>query len=84
MQDWRLSRDSRFALQFRFPPRTSQGYPVDKTESQQDEAVRVYFFSRDSQELYFEVTRYYALGAQAEYRRHWQHLEKQLDEFRIT
>lgn len=84
MQDWQLPKDSRFALQFRFPPTTSQGYPVDKTESQHDEGVRVHFFSRDSQELYFEVTRYYALRAQVEYEPHKVDLEKRLDEIRIT
>ena len=83
MQDWQLFKDSRFSLQFRYPPKTPQGHFVNKTESQQDKAVRVHFVSRDSQELYFEVTKYQALHAQDEYRQHRQDLEKRLDEFNI-
>jgi len=84
MQDWHLFKDSRFSLQFRYPPNTPQGYFVNKSESQQDDALRVHFVARDSQELYFEVTKYPAFLAQVEYQQHKADLEKRLDEFRIT
>ena len=84
MQDWQLFKDSRFSLQFRYPPNTPQGYSVDKSESQQDDALRVHFISRDSQELYFEVTKYSALLARIEYQQHKAELEKRFSELVIT
>ena len=84
MQDRQLFKDSRFSVQFRYPPNTPQGYSVDKSERQQDDALRVHFVARDSQELYIEVTKYSALLAQIEYQQHRAELENRFSELIIT
>lgn len=84
LQDWQLFFDPRFAVRFQYPRVTPQGHPVIKKESRRDDAVRIHFVSKDSQELYFEVTQYASLPVQTEYRQHKQELERRLDDFAIT
>lgn len=84
MHSWREFKDSRFALLFKYPGETHQGNSVEKTESRQDEVVRVHFVARDSQEVYFEVTKYGAVPARVEYQQHKQNLEKRFEPFTIT
>lgn len=84
MQNWQHFVDTRFALGFRYPPTTPQGHPVEKTESQKDDVVRVHFTSKNSQELYFEVTKYFGLPAQVEYQQHKKSLEERTEEFVVS
>jgi hypothetical protein len=84
MQNWQLFDDKRFALQFKYPSKTPQGSLIDRTEGQHDETIRVHFISRDSEELYFEVTKYHGLPPREEYRRHKEELKKRFTELSIT
>jgi hypothetical protein len=76
--------DPRFGLVFKYPEETPLGHAVDKAESQQDEFVRVHLTSRDSKELYFEVTKYHIISAQIEYQQHRENLEQRFSELIIT
>jgi hypothetical protein len=84
MQNWKYFTDSRFALGFRYPQATPQGHIVEWAESQKDDVVRVHFTSKDSQELYFEVTKYFGLPAQVEYQQHKESLEERPEEFVVS
>jgi len=84
MDDWQEFRDAKFTLLFKVPEATPQGHFVDKTEGEQGESIRVHFTSRDSKELYFEVTKYEALTPQTEYQQHRTNLEKRFSKFSIT
>jgi hypothetical protein len=75
MQNWQHFVYPGFALGFRYPQTTAQGHIVEKVESQMDEAIRVHFTSKDSHELYFEITKYINLPAQVEYQEHKEYLE---------
>ena len=54
---------------------------IDRGEIQEDESVRVLFASRDGRELYFEITKYFDLPVQVEYKRHKESLKKRLEQF---
>ena len=84
MQNWQHFVYPGFALGFRYPQTTPQGHIVEKVESQGDEAIRVQFISKDSRELYFELTKYIDLSPQAEYQRHKESLEKRPDRFIVS
>ena len=75
MQNWQDFVYPGFALRFRYPQVTPQGHIVEKDESQIDEAIRVHFTSKESYELYFEISKYTALPAQAEHQKHRESLE---------
>lgn len=76
MQDWLHFSDPRFALGFQYPEITHQGHFVERTESEEKDIVRVHFRSKDSREVYFEITKYQNLSAQLEYQRDKENLEK--------
>lgn len=84
MQDWQHFSDSRFALGFQYPQITPQGYFVEKAESQEHDIVRIHFTSKDSREVYFEISKYQDLSAQMEYQRHKENLEKRPEGFVVT
>ena len=69
-EDWHLFADSRFELHLRYPTITPQGYAVEKTEYQREDAARVHWTSQDSDEVYFEVVKFLGLSPQGEYQRH--------------
>ena len=78
---WHLFTDPRFKLRFNYPATTPEGHAVEKVEEQHDDAVRIHLSSRDSQELYFEVTKYPDLIAREEYERHKAYLEQRFAGF---
>jgi hypothetical protein len=84
MQDWLHFSDPRFALGFQYPEITHQGHFVEWTESKEDDFVRVLFRSKDSREVYFEITKYQDLSAQLEYQQHKDNLEKRPEGFAVT
>jgi hypothetical protein len=84
MDNWQRFKDPRVGLVFKYPERTPQGQIVDKAESQQATAVRIHITSRDSKELYFEVTKYHGLFSQGEYQQHRENLEQRFSELTIT
>ena len=84
MQDWLHFSDPRFALGFQYPEITHQGHFVEWTESEEDDFVRVLFRSKDSREVYFEITKYQDLSAQMEYQQHKDNLEKRPERFAVT
>jgi hypothetical protein len=71
-------------LLFKYPEETPQGHFVDKAESLQGESIRIHLVSRDSKELYFEVTKYQDLPAQMEYHQYREKLERRFSELIIT
>ena len=83
MQDWLHFSDPRFALGFQYPELTPQGHFVEGTESEEKDIVRVHFRSKDSREVYFEITKYQDLSAQMEYQRHKENLEKRPEGFAV-
>ena len=84
MQNWQHFTDSRFMLGFQYPQITPQGKPVELAENDVQEKVRVHITSKDSREVYFEITKYQDLSAQMEYERHKQNLEQRPEEFVVT
>lgn len=84
MQDWLHFTDLRFGLGFQYPEITHQGHFVEWTESEEKDFVRVHFRSKDSREVYFEITNYQDLSAQMEYQRHKENLEKRPEGFSVT
>lgn len=84
MNEWRQFEDPAFDLVFDYPEETAQGNPVERAERRDDKMLRVHFTSRDSQALYFEVTKYPDLPPLEEYRRHRKDLQKRFDDLRIT
>ena len=75
MQNWQHFVYPGFALGFKYPQITPQGHLVEKVETQSEERIRVHFMSKESRELYFEITKYIGLPAQAEYQNHKEYLE---------
>lgn len=69
MENWQLFRDPRFAVQFRYPAQGTDGEPVERVETVQEGMLRVHVLAPKSREVYFEVTKYDQLSAQAEYQR---------------
>lgn len=84
MQNWQHFTDPRFTLGFQYPQITPHGHLVEKAESQDQDIVRIHFRSKDSHELYFEISRYFDLPEQAEYQRNKESLEKRLEKFSIS
>ena len=84
MQNWQHFSDPRFAFGFQYPQITPQGHLVEKAESQDQVIVRIHFRSKDSHELYFEITKYFDLPAQVKYQRHKESLEIRLEQFSIS
>ena len=84
MQRWMLFEDQRFSLVFKIPEGTPQGHNVERIDSQQDIAVRVHFVSRNSKEVYFEVTKYVDLAPMVEYQLHKADLERRFSDLSIT
>jgi hypothetical protein len=84
MQNWQHFVYPGFALGFRYPQTTAQGHIVEKVESQTDEAIRVHITSKDSHELYFEITKYINLPAQVEYQEHKEYLENRPGEYVVS
>lgn len=60
---WQTFTFPGFELQFQYPQTTPSGHAVDMDE------IRVHFRSRESPELYFEVSRHLHLSADAVYER---------------
>ena len=84
MEGWQPFSDPRFALQFQYPVRATDGEPVERVETQLEGMLRVHLLSPIGREVYFEVSKYDSLAAGAEYRRHREHLPKQFDSLAIT
>ena len=71
-------------LGFQYPETTPQGHFVEVTENQEENIVRAHFRSKDSHEVYFEITKYPNLSAQMEYERHKENLEKKPERVVVT
>lgn len=84
MQNWQHFADARFALGFRYPQITPQGHSINRAERQEDNSVRVHFTSKDSRELYFEITKYFDLPAPDEYQHHKESLERRPEEMLVS
>src|SRR5262245_57067768 len=85
MQNWQHFVYPGFALGFRYPQITSQGHIVEKVETQDEGRIRVHFTSKESHELYFEITKYIdLLPAQVEYQNHKKYLENRSDEYMVS
>ena len=57
---------------------------VEKVESQVDEAIRLHFTSKESHELYFEITKYINLPAEVEHQKHKESLENRPGEYVVS
>ena len=84
MEGWLHFNDPRFALQFQYPVRATDGEPVERVETQFEGMLRVHLLSPIGREVYFEVSKHDSLTAEAEYRRHRESLPKQFDSLVIT
>ena len=84
MEGWQPFSDPRFALQFQYPVRAKGGEPVERVETHLEGMLRVHLLSPIGREVYFEVSRYDSLTAEAEYQRHRESLPKQFDSLAIT
>jgi hypothetical protein len=84
MEGWLHFNDPRFALQFQYPVRATDGEPVERVETQFEGMLRVHLLSPIGREVYFEVSKYDSLTAEAEYQRHRESLPKQFDSIAIT
>ena len=84
MQNWQHFVYPGFALGFRYPEITPQGHIAEKAETQDEERIRIHFTSKESHELYFEITKYVDLPAQAEYQDHKEYLENMPDEYVVS
>lgn len=84
MENWQFFDGSRFALQFNYAARASDGEPVEREETEADAMLRVHVLAPKCREVYFEVTKYYGLPAAAEYECHKEGLPKQFDPLSIT
>ncbi len=76
--------DHRFALRCRYPAITPQGRPIIIHETERPGLLRAYLISQDSQEVYFEITRYAGISASELYRTHRQELEQRFAGLAIT
>ena len=84
MENWQHFSQPEFALGFQYPQTTPQGHIVEKTERQEEGAIRIRFTSKDSYELYFEIAKYDDLSPQIEYQHHKMNLEQRADRFVIS
>jgi hypothetical protein len=84
MEDWKLFGDARFSLQFKYPSLAPDAEPVETVETQQGGMLRLHVLAPKSREVYFEVCKYDALSAKAEYQRHKEYLLKQFDSLVIS
>ena len=84
MQNWQHFIYPGFALGFRYPKITPQGHLVEKVERDDDKVIRVHFTSKESHELYFELTKYLDLPPQAEYQNHKDYLENRPDAYVVS
>lgn len=84
MQNWQHFVYPGFALGLRYPPITPQDHVVEKVESQHDGAIRVHLISKESRELYFEITKYVDLPAQVEYHKHKEYLKSRPDDYMVS
>lgn len=84
MENWLSFDDPRFAFKFRYPARATDGELVERIENQQAGMLRVHILSPIGREVYFEVSKYDALTAEAEYQRHKEYLLKQFHPLQIT
>ena len=84
MQNWQHFVYPGFALGFRYPEITPQGHIAEKAETQDEERIRIHFTSKDSPELYFEITKYVHLPAQVEYQEHKEYLENRPGEYVVS
>ena len=84
MQNWPHFSNPEFALGFQYPQTTTQGHSIEKAEQRDEGAIRIHFTSKDSRELYFEITKYDDLSPQVEYQRHKENLEKRPDQFVVS
>lgn len=82
---WQTYSAAGMPLSLKYPQPAPSGQPVE-IHTFQDEAVeRSHLLTKDSPEVYFEVTHYPGLAPEAEYQRHRRALEQRdLDEFEIT
>jgi hypothetical protein len=74
IQTWSTFSDPKFALQFQYPETTPKGHPVEMDD------IRMHFRSKDSPEVYFEVSRHLHFSAKELYEREKGYIEKQLDQ----
>jgi hypothetical protein len=79
MENWQLFTDPKFKVRFKYPVSTPQNHNVETLTGQSDDSIRVHLISRDSQEVYFEVTRYFTLSVHGEYRTHKAYLEQRFE-----
>ena len=79
-----LFTDPRFVLGFQYPPITPQGHLVERAERQREAAIHIHLTSKDSPELYFEITKYINLPPEAEYQQHKENLEKRPERFVVS
>jgi hypothetical protein len=84
MQSWQTFTDPRFALRCKYPAVTPQGKPVIIHETERPGLLRAHLISQDSQEVYFEITRYSGLTASTVYQMHRQELEQRFAALAIT
>lgn len=84
MENWRLFRDARFSLQFKYPRLATDSEPVELVETQQHGMLRVHILAPKSREVYFEVSKYDLLAAESEYQRHKEYLPKQFQPLAIS
>jgi hypothetical protein len=81
--DWRQFADPRFEVRFRYPAVTPRGEPVEATESQPGDGLRVHARSAN-RDVYFELTRYPPMPGEDEYRQHKPYLEGRFGEGAVT
>lgn len=84
MQNWQHFSDPRFELGFQYPPTTPQGHIVERAESPEAAAIRIHFKSKDSRELYFEITKHSNLPAPVEHEQHKESLVKRPGGFVVS
>jgi hypothetical protein len=84
MQNWPHFSNPEFALGFQYPQSTPHGHIVEKVERREEGAIRIHFTSKDSRELYFEISKYDHLSPQVEYQRHKENLETRPEQFVVS
>jgi hypothetical protein len=84
MHNWPHFSYPEFALGFQYPQSTPHGHILEKEERREEGVIRVHFTSKDSRELYFEISKYNDLSPQAEYQRHKENLEARLEQFVVS
>ena len=84
VENWQLFRDAQFDLLFRYPRSATDGDPVERVETQREGLFRVHVLSPASRDVYFEVSKYVAISAEEEYRRHQETLSEQSPELLIS